>query len=327
MLRLRMLVTETSTAADRLIDQIDRLHSSPRVAQMLLTLTRDVDFEMAQVVECLERDPALSARLLKVVNSSRFGLAHRITSVRHAATYLGRRSLRMTVLTFALVESLTHGAVGSVYSDYWQRALTMATSAELLAKQHPGTNTDDAYTAALLADVGILILAQFESERYTTVYEGNRHGPELVEAEQAEFGFGHTELGARLLERWGVPESLVTAVELHHSQGPFEEPLHLTVHACDLLADAIGVPDSGQVQAATALLQEDFDIDLDGFIDLAMTCKTEIEQNAELFGVNAPSLVNCEELLAEARRVVVDASIETAFEMDTLENAIEDLSS
>src|SRR5262245_62682931 len=86
-------------ALDRLIRQIDRLHSGPGVAQKILALIRDPEFDMVEVAQCLEHDPALSARILGVVNSSRYGLAHKIASIRHAAAFLGRRSLQLVTLS------------------------------------------------------------------------------------------------------------------------------------------------------------------------------------------------------------------------------------
>src|SRR5438309_12103419 len=91
------------TALEKLVRQIDRLHSGAGVAQRILALIRDPDFDMAEVAECLEHDPALSARILGMVNSSRYGLAHRIASIRHAAAFLGRRSLQLVTLSFSLV--------------------------------------------------------------------------------------------------------------------------------------------------------------------------------------------------------------------------------
>src|SRR5579872_3465265 len=83
-----MTTDGSATALDRMIRQIDRLHSGPGVAQKILALIRDPDFDMVEVAECLEHDPALSARVLGLVNSSRYGLAHKIASIRHAAAFL-----------------------------------------------------------------------------------------------------------------------------------------------------------------------------------------------------------------------------------------------
>lgn len=322
-----MTVEDHTEAVDRLVRKVDQLHSGPKVAQRLLSLTRDPDFEMREVVECLEHDPALSARLLKVVNSSRYGLSHAVSSLRHAASFLGRRSLRQIVLTFALVETLTRGAKGALYSDYWRRSLTMATVSARLSRMRSDVAEDDAYTAGLLADVGILVLAQMEADRYLPVYENSPHSAGLVEVEQDTFGFGHPLLGARLLTNWGVPVQVVSAVEHHHERFNAFQPLDVTVHAGDLVADALWVSESTSVAAAREYLEKHFDLNLDGFIDLAVACREDIEESASIFGVELSTSVSCEQLLATARQLHSEVSLETAIELDSLETAVEELSS
>ena len=103
---------------DRLMTRTGRLHSSASVTQKILSLMRNPDFDMTEVVACLERDPALAAKILRVVNSTHYGLAHRVSCLRHAATILGQRSLRMFAVTFALVDTFISGPLESLYVDY-----------------------------------------------------------------------------------------------------------------------------------------------------------------------------------------------------------------
>ena len=320
-----MQANQTLDAVDDLIERVDRLHSGPRVAQRIVALTREPEFDMRRVVECLEHDPALSARILSVVNSSRYGLAQNVSSVRHAATYLGRRSLRLIVLTFSLVENLSKGAHGALYADYWRRALTMAHVAARLSRESRDISEDEAYTSGLLADVGILVLAQLEGEQYRSLYERCPHGPTLLRGEQTVLGFAHPELGARLLERWQLPAPVVSAVLTHHDSAQDLPRLNLAVRAGDLMADALWVPESSKVPAAKALLETQFGFDLDRFIDLALSCRQDIEQSAHAFGISVGPLDGCEYVLGEAHRLFCEASIDAALEMDSLEMAIEQI--
>src|SRR5258708_28722167 len=202
-------------ALERLIRQIDRLHSGPGVAQRILGLIRDPEFDMTEVAECLEHDPALSARILGVVNSSRYGLVHRIGSIRYAAAFLGRRSLQLVTLSFSLIDTFARGPFRQMYLDYWKRALTVATVAHRIAARANGVCGDEAYAAGLVADIGVLALAQVVGEPYVRLYLKHSHGPELVAVETHSLGFNHAELGSRLLERWGLPEAVISAVAGH----------------------------------------------------------------------------------------------------------------
>lgn len=319
-----MSVAENDRAIDGLLDRMDQLHSAPQVAQKILRLTKDSDFEVGTVARCIESDPALAAKILRVTNSSRYGLRHQVTSIRQAVGYIGQRSLRLIALTFGLVESLTRGARGQQFNQFWQRSLTMATVAAELAKTTSEISADDAYSAGLLADMGELIFVQTEPERFAQISAGVTHGPELIEAERAEFGFAHPELGARLLQRWELPRELISAVALHHVTDEQLEPLEVAIQAGDLMAEALWTPQSPQLATSKALLVEHFGLDLDGYIDLAVNCQREISENADLFGVSLEGEIDCQALLEEARRVHNEVSLEAALDLDSLTATFED---
>lgn len=312
-------------ALERLIRQIDRLHSGPGIAQKLLALIRDPEFDMADVAECLEHDPALSARILGVVNSSRYGLAHKIGSIRHAAAFLGRRSLQLVTLSFSLLESFSRGPYRQMYLDYWRRALTVATVAHRIAQQQEKLTGDEAYAAGLVADIGVLVLAQVVGERYIGMYMKHAHGPELVAVENQSLGFNHAEVGARLLERWGLPEAVVSAVNRHHEPSSDSAPIEKAVHAGWLMSEALWTPNSPHVKAARQFLQDEFAFTLDDFIDLAQHCRSDIDESAEAFGIAMGKPVNCQQLIDEARRVSLETALNAAIELDTIETVVESI--
>ena len=320
-----MIAPDNSRVIDCFLDRMDQLHSAPQVAQKILRLTRDPDFDVRKVARCIESDPALTAKILRVTNSSRYGLRHKVSSIHQSVAFIGQRSLRLIALTFGLVESLTQGESGKQFCNFWRRSLTMATVASELAKTTPEIPADDAYAAGLLSDVGELIFAQVEPERFAAACEHVSHGPELLAAERAEFGFAHPELGARLLQRWEIPEELVAAVALHHIEDDDElEPLAIAIRAGDLMADALWTPKCPQLAQSKALIEEHFRLDLDGYIELAVCCQREITEGADLFGVRLDGDIDCQSLLEEARLVHNEASLEAALDLDSLTATFED---
>ena len=281
-------LTESVDAVDRLIDRIGQLHGSPTLAQKLLQLTRDAEFSISEVADCLEHDPALAARILRVVNSSRYGLSRKVSSIRQATAYLGQRSLRMFAITLALMETLT--SQSPVSTGYWPRAITMASAVSLLCEYHAPKCRDDAYTSGLLADVGILVLAQLEAPRYEPLFAMHEHGPDLLEAEQEIFHFTHPLLGARLLQMWEVPDPVVNAVAMHHGSASTGDILERVVQAGDLLASAVVDPEPEKVGLAGLRFSDEFDIDHESFLAFAETLQERL--------INGEDLADCGTRLA-----------------------------
>jgi HD-like signal output (HDOD) protein len=302
---------------DRLIDQVDRLHSAPHVACQIVRLLHDEDYETAELVACLQSDPALASSILRLVNSSFFGLAHHVGSLQHAVTYLGSRSLRLAVLSFGLLRQLVKDTPARVYRDFWQRSLTMASVGTRLAPRLHSA-ADEAYSAGLLADIGLLVLAQVDTRSYVTLYERVGHSLLLIESERERYGFHHGQLGARLLERWNLPDALSEAVAEHHVLQPAPNPLVLVTHAADVLADALWTPQSPRVQEARTLLEAEFQLGLDDFITLAMECKEAIQDAARTYQVNLVAEIDCDALLEQARHQYMSAAIAAAIDWDSL---------
>jgi HD-like signal output (HDOD) protein len=294
-------VTTRKAAAERFADTLGQLQGSRGVARRLLTLTTDPEFNLREVVACLESDPALAAKTLRVVNSSRYGLRQAVGSVRQAASLLGQKSLRLFAVSFSLMDGLTKGPAAPLAAGYGRRAVTMACAAARLARLDGRLPMDEAYTAGLLADVGVLILAQYQPKTYLPAYESCAHGPELVLAERELFDVAHPELGARFLARWDLPRPIVLAVATHHddpalavaAEAAGETPaetggrLGAALRTADLFAAALADPSPARTRVAAAVLRREFGVGEPR--KLAEAVLGELAESADLFGVAAPS--------------------------------------
>lgn len=303
---------------DRFIDRLDHLHTAPQIAFQVLKLLQNEDFETRRLVECLEADPALAASVLRLVNSSYFGLSRNVASLQHAVTYLGSRSLRLAVLGFGLLKQLVADAPAQLYQEYWRRSLTMAAVASRLASYDPGLKDDEAYSAGLLADVGVLLLAQLETKSYTHLCQRVGHSTLLVESEHELYGFDHGGIGAHLLNRWNLPENLIAAVAGHHALPDSRQVLSLSTHVANLMADALWTSATARVQDVRRLLEAEYGLGIDGFITLAVECKQLIQESAEIYRVQLPGQIDCDELLREARRQYMEEAMEAAIDWDSL---------
>ncbi len=198
------------------------LPSFPSAVMEVLGLLRDPQSDIGEIEYKIERDPGLSVRVLRTVNSAAFGLKKRVGHVGHAISLLGRSRLEALVLSVAVNSALPMDSQnGFDYASFWLTAARRACLARRLAKvMHPVTEVE-AFTAGLLQDMGIPLLAMHKGAEYIDVYQGWQRDPfsSLEQLEHEAFGFDHTLVGAIVAEKWELPAYLVSAIADHHTWG------------------------------------------------------------------------------------------------------------
>jgi HD-like signal output (HDOD) protein/ActR/RegA family two-component response regulator len=193
---------------------VRELPSTPRIYSALTKMLADPDVEPRAVASVIEQDPAVSARVLQIVNSAFFGLSHSIVSLPQAVLHLGIEAIKNLVFSVELFRSFQVGNVLSL--DLLQRHsyLTAKIAAALVTTR---STAKEVFTAALLHDVGKLVLASKLPQRFA---EALRRSAEqrrpLYAVEEELHGFTHAEAGAYLLGLWGLPYPIVEAVAHHH---------------------------------------------------------------------------------------------------------------
>lgn len=226
---------------DRLIRQANDLEPLPATAARLAAIAADPDAGIREVVELVSFDQALTARLLRFANSAAVGSREPITTVQAAINRLGTG----TVVTVALgnaVKGKLHAAVpayGLGEGELWRHSVACALAVETIAAVGRVAVPGAAFTAALLHDVGKLVLARFlEPEILEVLREAREQGhlPPL-EAESQVLGVHHAELGGLIAQHWQLPEPIVWGISHHHT--PTDEPsddVAGIVQLADLLA-------------------------------------------------------------------------------------------
>lgn len=306
---------------DLFLNRLDKLHSSPTVALRVMELTRDPEFPMEEVAKCLELDPALSTSILRLVNSSYYGLADDVTNLRHALTYLGRRSLRLSVLSFGLVKTLISGAPARFHMQYWKRSLTMAAAARECAKLIKGNQVDPdtAFATGLIADLGMLAMSQLETEAYIEIADEPDHTIDLVQRERETFGFDHVQVSEKLMQRWDLPKELVDAVRNHHTYLPASLPLNHVALVANLIAEVIWTPVCPYMQPLQQVMYRQLNLEIDDLITLVLATKESIHESSGIFGVTIPGEIDAEEVELLARDLFKKAALDLASDMDCLE--------
>ena len=230
----------------RTVGALGDLPSLPQTYGALTQALTDPDTSLQKIARIVEQDVGISARILQLVNSAFFGLAHCITNIPHAVIYLGINTLRSLVLSveiFRVFEPKT--ALPGFSLEVLERHARLAAliAARLPVPKHL---VNIPMVAGMLHDVGKLILAWKFPERFDKLLRqaAEEHCP-LYKVEEREYGFSHAEIGAYLLGLWGLPYILVEAVAFHH--GPNRVPHEnfdalSAVYVANLLAHDLVAP-------------------------------------------------------------------------------------
>ena len=195
-----------------------KLPSPPAIAVRILEAVRREETSFAELARIISSDPALAARILRIANSSFYALPAKIDNIEKALTFLGVDVVKNIALSFVVSRSLRGpSGQGFDFDGFWRRSVTAAVAAQLVAEL-VGQRNDEVFAAALLMDIGQVIMylsrgeafGQVQEERFLS--EGDRE-----KAETRVFGITHQALGAKVLKSWGLPESLYLPVCHHHS--------------------------------------------------------------------------------------------------------------
>jgi putative nucleotidyltransferase with HDIG domain len=212
-------------------------------AKRLEELTRTNNARMEQVVVVLESDPALSARLLRLVNSAGYGLKVRCTSVRHAAVLVGTRRLNQVATTAAILDLFESS--NTLAAELLEHAAIVGSLCRYLAV-HLGLPHDELFTCGFLHDIGKIMLLDTEREVYPALLrEFGGNADSVHEHERRVFGFDHATLGAHVLTAWNIPEPVPKVIAWHHQparalQDSLLSAMVQTLRLADLLAYELG---------------------------------------------------------------------------------------
>ena len=224
------------------IDQLDdyELPCFSSTVLGLLSKLRDPASATDQIAADLEIDPGLHVRVLKTVNSVAFGLSHKVGNVRHAVNLLGRSRLESLVLSVAVKNSVDSFPVPKWLDmpRFWQMAARRAAVARGLAlKLHPESQAES-FTAGLLQDMGVPVMAVMKGDAYRDVYDQwlTDDNACLVAMERELFDLDHASVGGHMASKWGFPATLVSAISNHHG-APDADQVPSSAEMVSLLKD------------------------------------------------------------------------------------------
>ena len=203
--------------AQSLVKESIELISLPDVYIRLRNVINTPNSSMSDVAHIIVHDPAITARLLKLVNSSFFGLASKVDTMTHAINLLGTQQVHDLVLATVVVDSFsgfTNDAL-NIY-DFWFNGVYCAVTARLLAYHCDDLDTERPFIAGLLHNIGHLVAYQkIPDETQAADKLATQKNIELYMAERELLGFDYAQIGAELMREWSLPKSLQDITEFH----------------------------------------------------------------------------------------------------------------
>ena len=206
----------THVDMDRIVERVGDLPAMPSVVSDALNLTDDPESDMEAVAAILERDPGLSARILRVSNSPYFGMRQHVGTLKLALVILGVREVRNIILGVSLVDSLRDEKTDQLLTNrFWQDSFRVGSLSKRVGKTFSLGCQGEDFIAGLLHGIGKMVLCRHLFEDYSPMFKAADNDDVLAERERAAFGFTHADISAALGKRWNLPEPLCDAIGLH----------------------------------------------------------------------------------------------------------------
>ena len=200
--------------SQKLAAAVDGMPAFPKSVQRILELTRDVNSTPKDLVEVIDKDPVVTVKVLKVVNSVYYSLPKQVTSIGHAVVYLGFNTIKNLALSIAAIGMLPpKNAAGFDVQQYLLHSLATASIAKQLAVHVDDADPMDCFIAGLLHDFGKVVFAQFMPEEFRAALQRSKNTQSSLHlALQETLGVDHAVVGAMLVEKWRFAPHLIDTI-------------------------------------------------------------------------------------------------------------------
>jgi putative nucleotidyltransferase with HDIG domain len=227
-----------------IMTQVKSFPGMPATAARLMPLLQNPDASASKIEDILKYDPGLTANILKLTNSAYFGLPSRVSSVRQAIMLLGWKRLLQLVMTMCMSALMKKPVPGYDLprGALWRHSVAVSVAADLIVKSLSISDADEVFTAALLHDIGKLVLGDYVQEDLEKIEGMVTKGISFEVAEFVVLGTNHATIGARILQNWSLPQELVNAVSWHHDPENCDHYCMLSdvVHIANIVGRRVG---------------------------------------------------------------------------------------
>ncbi len=230
----------------KLLVKVKDMPPLPQSITQILELTRNPKSSVQDLAKVIERDPKLAANILRLANVSYYGFSREISTISYAIVCLGLDTVKSIALNSSAQEMLNDEISAYVLEKgmLWQYSICCATCARIIAKRIRFKESEEAYIAGLLLDIGKIILSSYAEEYFIQIIEKSKSNRVPFDrTEQEVLGFDHSQIGWRIIKKWNLPRSLVEAVKYHHRPDKAKTHKKLTyiVHLADAISCMLGI--------------------------------------------------------------------------------------
>lgn len=200
----------------KILEDHKELSSLPQTLSEVIRVTKDESSSTRDLADIIMRDPGLTAKVLRVVNSPFYSARREISTVSQAVMTIGTRAVSALALSTSIYDLTGKWESTIDRVSFWHHSLEVAVAARLIAKQARYPFPEEAFVAGMLHDIGLLVMEKSFPEKFSRLWNQASCGKKLYELEEQTWGTNHAKVGQFLLEQWHLPEVLTEAVGHHH---------------------------------------------------------------------------------------------------------------
>jgi len=234
-----------NTLKERIFRTLKDLPPMPEVAQRARMVLSNPNSSFSDLADVIESDQGIVTRVLKMANSSFYGLSGNVSTIQRASMVLGVKTL-MELLGMACSSEIMSGTLDGydiAAGDLWKHSLAVASASKMIARRIRPEMEQDAFSAGIIHDAGKIILNPYILEKKSEFQSHVRMGKgSFLSAEKAILGFDHAELASEVCEHWNIPEHIALSIRYHHDPSPSNHDiLTYIIHVADAAAIMSGI--------------------------------------------------------------------------------------
>jgi putative nucleotidyltransferase with HDIG domain len=274
---------------------LGRLPAFPATVHKVTSIVNNPDSSLSELVDVIRLDQAITANILRMCNSAYFGLRRKVDNVQDAIMYLGKQNVVRAVMA-AGTSCFFKDTPGyeAEARDLWEHAVGTALMSQILARKILKREDPQLFTAALLHDIGKIILGEFVSEKYHEIKNSmSMRSCSFLEAEEEVLGMNHAMLGGVITAAWNFPRDIQQAIAHHHrpdrhpaAAGPMPWLIHLSDQACLMMG--IGCGTDGLSYHGLDEAMSRFGLTTRDFEEAMSLLYAELDSARELIGIVQP---------------------------------------
>ena len=241
--------------ADEILKKLDSIKDIPTLPTIVFELNellQDPNTPITEISDIIEKDQAMSLRVLKLVNSAFYGIHKEVNDIGNAIVLLGFNTVRNAIVSLGVINSFSgiKSLEGFDISDFWKHSLAVAVVSKSLAEKTKIASPDGCFVGGLLHDIGKVILAQYFQDLFEKVWNAaKKENISFYEAEKKEISIDHAIIGAHLATNWELPENFIDVIRWHHDVRNDSESkkMILIIYLSDIIVNSYNADPDGNI--------------------------------------------------------------------------------